>query len=67
MTIAPPKKPRTPSRLTVTGMVALLLVVLAAVSFLFGIWTKDDRWIQTGSLFVIPGSVLSTIWGICRS
>ena len=45
-----------------SGPVTLVLLTLGALAFLAGIWTRDDRWIQTGTLFVFPGTIAGIIW-----
>jgi len=40
---------------SVTGVVALICYVL-------GIWTRDERWSWTASIFLVPMFVAACVW-----
>lgn len=36
----------------------VLIVLVSVVAFIYGIWTGDERWAQTGGVLIAVGFVL---------
>lgn len=45
-------------------MIFLALAAITLALFLGGIWTQDERWTQTGFVFVVP-TVIALLAFIC--